>query len=856
MHISNRSIVLRSQFQSSLSLAILLVVTVFLITACGRSVAQENFLVSTQDGTLSLYDLSSLSFLESFPSAPLTYTITAGPNPRLAYSAGGGGYGVATDTTIQRDVTRLKGVRAPASTIGAGGKYYLAADYNFVLDVVDTATLQVAKTVDFSFVIPHNGNPGAIVAANNQAYIFPRNQGSPRRAAVVDLSSFQLSSIQLPLGSFCRRCASRTPDGSMVVAIEREVSDGKLHVLLISTSTNTLVQDFGQSGNYNAQAFVVTRSTDPNSLYGYVAASGGSVVAVDLRPNSQTYGQFLPSTSVTLPNLALSDIAISSDGGKLIIPGSPTLQSSGPNVDVVDTAKMLSDPMHALIAQLTVNGGIIADTACTGFFPTTPPNTAPTVTGLSTYQISNDVSHDITVAGTNFQEGAVFTIGSMLNLETSFISSTMLGVHVPDQIPAGQAQDVIVTNPMTNSPPNQQNQSGLLAGKFNILPNPIFQPATVFGTGNQAAVYNYDLNQRSMINVPTNASGDITYGSVFNIDGKEQYLVKFGFNGYYVLPIDLTTNTPASPITLPSAAVITIGQVFAASRDPQTGGPVIYLAWTDTSNLNVSKIDSDRSSRTFNQIVHTFTQSLNGGSYLAPPIMTVGSDGKYAYVWYGSDISYLGIFNLATDAFNNVAYDNLRVQEFQSEIYVTPDGLSLLMAGSRGVRTTVRVFDISNPTSPKSVAELVPVPIPRHGFPYVYNYQVIGKKLYAVDLTGAVAVFNFDLSKGDVSERGYVAADRPQNYSAFGFSADGSYFYAADYFSDLVLVADTNKLEKGGDPTITNIRSPYTPYLMAVSPVPPPLKAATAHRPTRQHPSGEPRESPQKGKNAKMYSPQ
>jgi len=56
-----------------------------------------------------------------------------------------------------------------------------------------------------------------------------------------------------------------------------------------------------------------------------------------------------------------------------------------------------------------------------------------------------------------------------------------------------------------------------------------------------------------------------------------------------------------------------------------------------------------------------------------------------------------------------------------------------------------------------------------------------------------------------------------------------------DNYSDLVLVADSSKLEKRGDPTLTNIRSPYAPYLLAVSPVPPPMKAASAKSPGGQH---------------------
>ena len=55
--------------------------------------------------------------------------------------------------------------------------------------------------------------------------------------------------------------------------------------------------------------------------------------------------------------------------------------------------------------------------------------------------------------------------------------------------------------------------------------------------------------------------------------------------------------------------------------------------------------------------------------------------------------------------------------------------------------------DISNPISPKAIAEITPIPIPRWGFPYVVNYQVIGNKLYALDLNGVAVVFNFDRTR-------------------------------------------------------------------------------------------------------------
>ena len=808
------------------------VIALLMVLACCRSLhAQaENFLVSSADGTLSLYDLATNSLLESFQSSPLTYTISSSPNGRLAFSAGGSGYGLATDTSIGRDITRLTGVRAPASTTGHSGQYYLAADYNYVLDVVSTATLTIVQKVDFSSVIPRIGNPGAIVSANDQAYIFPRTQNPQApKAAVVNLTTFQLSSIALPPGTVCRRCASRTPDGSIVVVIEQENSDGKSHVLLINTATNIIVKDFSQTQAYGSRAFVVTRSTDPAKLYGYLAVFG-RVLAVDLQPNSPTYGQVLAGTAVTLTNSSIPDVAISSDGSRLILAEAADSAPPRPTVDVVDTGKMLTDPAHALVAQLVVNGGISASTVCTGFFVTTPPNTAPTVSTVSG-DITNDKDNDITVTGGNFQAGALVRIGSLPQLPATVMGSNTLTVTVPAGAPAGKAQDIIVTNPLTNDPPTQQNQSGVLAGQFNILPNPKFQPATQFATSNDSLLFAYDLKQQTMVNIHTGTPGDLSNGISFNVDGKYLYLASvpnYGGNDY-VLPINLDTNTAASPITLPSNTYV-LGQLkaLAAGRDPQTNTPVQYVLWTDDTDMRLGKIDSDPASDKFNTLVQTFNANLNFG-FAIPYTITLSPDGKFAYVWYIAGKDYMGVFNLSTGAFTSISATNLGVTVTQSQIGIAPDGKSMLLATSLGSRVRIKVFDISNPISPKLLTQITPLPIPNFGFPQVFNYQVIGTKLYAIDLNGAAVVFNFDRSKGDFRQRGYVAGSQ-SGYSNFAFSPDGSYIYLTDYYNDAVLVGDVGKLA-GGDPSVTSIRSPYTPYLIDVSPVAPPSRIGVHPRP-------------------------
>src|SRR6201999_4146929 len=98
-----------------------------------------------------------------------------------------------------------------------------------------------------------------------------------------------------------------------------------------------------------------------------------NIWAVDLRTGSPTYGQILFDNKVGLSNYTVDEIAVSSDGSRVITAEVPDLAPPIPNVDIIDAQKLITDPNNALIASLTVAGGIAADTVCTGFFSTTPP---------------------------------------------------------------------------------------------------------------------------------------------------------------------------------------------------------------------------------------------------------------------------------------------------------------------------------------------------------------------------------------------------------------------------------------------------------------------------------------------------
>ena len=192
-----------------------------------------------------------------------------------------------------------------------------------------------------------------------------------------------------------------------------------------------------------------------------------------------------------------------------------------------------------------------------GFFSTTPPNTAPVVNTVSG-DITNDGAHIIQITGGNFQQGALVRIGSMDPLPATVTSSSMLAVTVPANAAAGKGIDIVVTNPLTQAPQDQQNQSGLLKGAFNILLNPAFQPSTQLSiTNGDNTISIYDLTQRTTANVQPPPADAMIWPAI-NVNGRELYVTYTQASDftYDVLPIDLSNNQAACPISFRDSTLL------------------------------------------------------------------------------------------------------------------------------------------------------------------------------------------------------------------------------------------------------------------------------------------------------------
>ncbi len=85
-------------------------ILLFLIAAtCYPALAQESYLVSTQDGVVSMYDLATNSFVASTKLSGDSFNMVPAANPRLAFVSVLSSYYSVVDTMLNREVSRHQG---------------------------------------------------------------------------------------------------------------------------------------------------------------------------------------------------------------------------------------------------------------------------------------------------------------------------------------------------------------------------------------------------------------------------------------------------------------------------------------------------------------------------------------------------------------------------------------------------------------------------------------------------------------------------------------------------------------------------------------------------------------------------
>lgn len=827
------------------------VTVVLFASLCSLAFAQESFLVTTGDVALTVFDMATLTPQKVITAGYNGTAITVGANPRLAFVLTDSGFLDVVDLTIGREIKKIYNVGGLWAALTTDGKTLLAWDeWNGTLDVLDVASLSVTRRVNLAPAMGANANSGGnVVVVGKKAFlasIYP-DQRKPLMG-VVDLDTFQVTAIPIPYGTFegVNGNAVATPDGKYVAIIEDEIQQGSIYVpeLLLVDTTTYAVTAHPFTNAFDPHAIVVNpNKADPNQYFGYMVGVGvydTEAVAVDFRPASPTYGEVI-SNEAPLQNLSFSSVGsplgISSDGKKLIVPGYGV---TGPNLVVLDTNKILIDPEHAVIVAMTIAGGNACLGVAVGSVMLTPPNPAPTVTSVEG-SVTNDMPTEITVSGTNFVEGAQVRIGGMPLLNASVDNGSSLRVTVPVNAPAGAGLDIIVTNPQSNSPLDQQQQSGLLAGQFKIAVTPSYQPRQQFaslnyvggGFAGSGIARMFDLNQRNLLTLQPGPIMDL--GSLtFSADGA----TISGANLHSIGAWDTATGqVHGQALNLPTT--LAYHRAVPAAISPLTGRLVMYAVLDRLyrpHDLLLSIVDADPNSPQFNTVIGEIPAGLQYQYPVRANNVLATPDGKYVYAFFTRSDNYgtshIAIYDVVHGTASIFQLDLFYVDTLQQQPTISPEGKWLVLRGRSQTYsrypTQLKVFDIfTDPMKPRLVGIIKTPRLYGNTYGDMLSYQVAGNHLFVLNrLTATVCVFNFSPQKNDYRLDAIYRLPGNTNhvYVPMVASADGNYLYVALAADSMIAVLDTGKLAVNRDPLVTTIADSDSTHFLATSPVPPPAK--------------------------------
>jgi WD40 repeat protein len=220
-------------------------------------------------------------------------------------------------------------------------------------------------------------------------------------------------------------------------------------------------------------------------------------------------------------------------------------------------------------------------------------------------------------------------------------------------------------------------------------------------------------------------------------------------------------------------------------------------------------VDADPASPNFNTVVRTiaagFNDGVNRGALDATP------DGRF--VFHSGTI--LNVFNngriivydvLAGNVLTVHSTQAMGVFRFQPDVEITPDGSYLLLR--RALNGSIRVFDLAG----SFVAEI--------GTPGLdFNlYEVVGNRLYALDTSQRLQIFNWDPVTPNFSP---LSAPLQLSGGAAGMTIvpDGSLVYVTLQSQNAVAIIDTARLMGGHpSPILTRVGVGVGPFGIAFRP--------------------------------------
>ncbi|MCI0343271.1 MAG: IPT/TIG domain-containing protein [Planctomycetales bacterium] len=227
-------------------------------------------------------------------------------------------------------------------------------------------------------------------------------------------------------------------------------------VTVLSAATITAVTPAGTAGP--ASVTVTNPDTQTGTLTGGFTYTGGPTLS-SVSPSS---GDVSGGTPVTLTGTGFQTGATVTLGGTLatgvVIVSPTTINCQTPSGSAGPVTVTMTNP-DSTSASLS-----------SGFTYTTG-GTTPTVTSLSPTSGPAAGGTLVTITGSNFQTGAVVTIGGVAATSVTFVNSTSITAVVPAAVPgASPIVTVTVTNP--------GGASGSLASGFTYVPTPVAATST------------------------------------------------------------------------------------------------------------------------------------------------------------------------------------------------------------------------------------------------------------------------------------------------------------------------------------------------------------------------------------------
>lgn len=824
------------------------------LSAGGASAAAQTadrFLISeVSTASARIFNVSDHADVGSIPVGSTPDGVVIAPNGRLAYVANlNSSFVSVIDLTIGAEIARIHGARARSLAMNADGSRLVAAgaDPDDEALVVDTSDFSIHCSSGNGFHTAGLRNDASDsarlvvsspVVVGNRAYFNTPSPGGgslPRKIGVLDLNDCSVSAVDgsdTDFATFNIRSMAATPDGSLVVAARTS------SLLLIDPTTDSVAGTigglFGFPGSVGADVVIADHPGEGTFAYvvtgPFIFALTPPFPPVEVKAINLATGTLAGSAVLPLPVVDGNifsfnfDVALSPDSSRLYV--TARFIAAG-NVAEVDT-QMLRSGLPGSVTTLSLGADMRGIAAAA--IPTQPPFTAPTVSAVEPSIAVNDTSTPITVTGSNFDlGGAVVRLGSLDPIAATVNSSSELTVVVPAISPA-QGADIIVTNRNGTALASDHNQSGILRGAdgdpaFTIVSPPTFQPV------NQVLVGNFGEGTVAVLNISTNATVAPTtrvvsrpFGVAITPDAERAYLGAFfpGEMGVF----NIVSGEFETTIPLAGGATSQEDGVAVAPNPGIAGGSVLAFVVSGSFSTGPGEddllhiIDADPASATFNQVITTISSGSNDNNFIRGALATT-PDGHYVYsnsLFLDNSDGWLSIFDVfAGTIVSRPLTSSLGVGSFQGQLHVTPDGGFLLMAGPDG---SVRVFDISTPTTPSMIATVASSDPGR----VFARYTVAANRLFALDLAqNTVEVFNFDPATPDYSHLGsFVIPGTPGNFGGgLEVTPDGALIYAVLSTDDAVAVLDTALLIDGNPattPLLTKIHTGLSPATVVFRP--------------------------------------